>query len=145
MMPAEIRAAGQRLDREKVLPPLPRATVTVAVDGVGLWEMPGRVSKEPLWLQLVASASPRQLGVSGWVGAGYVGWRWRAGRIQRIAIPLPRTSAEGLWSCLSLQPKAAIDCRFDPGGLPGARAFSPRLLSLSPAGDLGPLHRRGRE
>ncbi len=143
MTAAEQAAASRRKDKEKPLPPNPPGAAAIAVDSVGLWEISGRGQQGPLWLQLVATPSRRPPGVDAWTGSAYAAWHWRRGGLHRVSLPLPRSQTEGLWSCLSLQPQHAIDCRFDAGGMPGARGFAPRILSIT-SGDGLTIAPRGR-
>jgi len=136
----ERRAAAARRSGESRLRPLASDGAAEPVQGVGLWEVAGPAPGGALWLQLVAVATRRPPGVDVWTGAGYAGWRWQGGALKRVSVALPRSSGEGLWSCLSLQPRDQIDCRFDAGSMPGAKVFQPRAFKLPPSG--GPTPRR---
>ena len=65
--------------------------------------------------------------------AALAGWRWKAGAWQRLDITLPRTAAEGRWSCGADAALGSLHCTFERPPLPTARGFGPQRLNLGPA------------
>ena len=143
-LPAERAAAGQRRNEESGLTLSGAAAETlVPVPGVGLWqvfekERPQEAALPTLWLQQVAAIGQAAAGAQTLTDAAYAAWRLQGtGGLVRVAVPLPRTAGEGLWSCLRTGNDLSIlDCRFDAGNLPASKGFSARQLQFTRGGEL---------
>lgn len=89
----------------------------------GIWQT-GRQAGSELWLQQVAATSRRDAGIALWTRTAS-GWR-------RHPVPIPRTHAEGLWSCRRRSRK--LQCTFSAPRIPGAATFRPRRLGRTSRG-----------
>lgn len=123
--PAEAEAAAIRRPLERDLPPSQTAAPPALDDAVAtpLWLHDGEGAL--LLLELGRRADDQSVH-----DAAIAGWRWRDGAWRRVDVALPRTAAEGRWTCGADASAGALLCTFDRPPLPTARGFSPQRLML---------------
>lgn len=124
----EQSAATKRRPLERSMPPASRLRV-LPLDLSNLqpiWLRDGGHEGD-VWLALEVGEARDDGAI---INAGVALWRAEAAGWRRGDAPLPRTSAEGRWSCDVAPTLDGLVCSFESAPLPAAHRFAPQVLTL---------------